>query len=289
MITRSINCTIGGKFVVPFNMTKNRKIHSLINYFPVYGCIATGIVYAGIGVIAILSFLKIRHGGADESSLLAIMDVYIIGKVFIWIILLGTVCYIIWRFYECITDPYDYGKNLKGMMKRAGILLSTVADIMIVYAAVRVLLGISHTQADGQPVEERELVRNLLNNQGRWPVIGIGIVYLATALIQLLYGITRGYKERVETERFSTLLRKIVHVLAWAGYGARGIILGIIGYYFVKAGLQENEGYIVNTDKAFDFIGDHVGHVWFILVAAATICYGLFMFAQGMAYDTDRD
>jgi len=49
------------------------------------------------------------------------------------------------------------------------------------------------------------------------------------------------------------------------------------------------DGYIVNTNKAFDFIGDHVGHVYFILVAIATICYGVFMFAQGIAYDTDKD
>ena len=71
-----------------------------------YGCIATGIVYAAIGVIAILSFLKIRHGGADENSLLVILNEYVIGKIFIWFILTGTLCYVIWRFYETIKDPY---------------------------------------------------------------------------------------------------------------------------------------------------------------------------------------
>ena len=53
--------------------------------------------------------------------------------------------------------------------------------------------------------------------------------------------------------------------------------------------MVEKARYVVNTDKAFDFIGDHVGHVYFILVAIATICYGLFMFAQGITYDTDKD
>jgi hypothetical protein len=45
----------------------------------------------------------------------------------------------------------------------------------------------------------------------------------------------------------------------------------------------------VNTDKAFDFIGDQVGHVYFILVAVGTIFYGLFMFALGITYDADND
>jgi len=269
-------------------MTKAKK-RTVIHYLPVYGCIATGIMYTAIGVIAILSFLKVRHGGADEASMMAILARYFIGKIVIGIILLGTLCYIAWRFYEAFTDPYDYGSNGKGRLKRTGIALSSIADILIVYTAVLVLLGASHFQPDGQPQEEKAMVNKMLQHQGQWPVIGIGLVYVATAVIQLWYGITKGYRERVDIERFSLFFGRAVHVLAWAGYTARGIILGIIGFFFIKAGVLKNAQYIVNTDKAFDFIGDRVGHVYFILVAIATICYGLFMFAQGAAYDTDKD
>jgi hypothetical protein len=268
-------------------MKRTKK--NIIHYLPVYGCIATGTMYAGIGIIAILSFLKVRHGGADEASMMAILAEYVIGKIIIWLLLLGTLCYIVWRFYETITDPYDYGKNGKGVIRRAGIALSTIADILIVYAAVRVLLGAGNFQPDGQPQEERAMVHKLLKEQGWWPVIGIGLGYLITAVIQLWYGITNGYRERVNIERYSQFMQKVIHVLAWAGYFARAVILGIIGFFFVKAGIRENEQHIVNTDKAFDFIGDNLGHVYFILVALATICYGLFMIAQGIAYDVDKD
>jgi hypothetical protein len=246
-------------------------------------------VYAAIGVIAMLSFLQLRHGGADESSLLVILNKYVIGKIFIFLILLGSLCYITWRFYETIKDPYDYGKDWRGLIKRSGIALSSVADALIVYTAIRVLVGGSEFQPDGQPQAERHMARNILQQYGGWLLISLGAFYLATAVIQLLYGITRGYKERVEIERFSSFMRNTIHVLAWAGYFGRGIILGITGFFFVKAGITENARHVVNTDKAFDFIGDHVGHIWFILVAAATICYGLFMFALGVAYDSDKD
>jgi hypothetical protein len=268
---------------------KNEKKKTFIHYLPVYGCMATGIMYAAIGVIAILSFLKLRYGGADEASMMAILAEYVIGKIVIYIILLGTLSYVVWRFYEAITDPYEYGNNLKGGIKRAGIALSTIADILIIYAAVRVLLGAGHFQSDGQPQEERAMVQKMFKAQGQWPVIGIGLVYVFTAIIQLWYGITKGYRERVDIERFSPIFRHAVHLLAWAGYAARGIILGIIGFFFLKAGITKNAYHVVNTDKAFDFIGDHVGHVYFILVAIATTCYGFFMFVQGIAYDTDKD
>src|SRR5688572_7035398 len=195
-------------------MRHPKKKRTIIHYLPVYGCIATGIIYTGIGVIALLSFLKIRHGGADESSILAILDDSFAGKILIWLILLGTVCYILWRFYETVTDPYGYGKDMKGVTRRAGIALSTVADVLIVYAAIRVLLGTSHIQPDGQPKEEQDMARQILQqNHGRWLIVSIGTAYLATAVIQLLYGITKGYRERVDIEHFSSLFRHIVHAL----------------------------------------------------------------------------
>lgn len=268
---------------------KNEKKKTIIHYLPVYGCIATGIMYAAIGLIAILSFLKLRHGGADEASMMAILAEYVIGKIVICLILLGTLCYIVWRFYEIVTDPYEYGNKLKGRIKKTGIGLSTIADVLIVYTAVRVLLGTGHFQTDGQPQEERAMVQKMLESQGQWPVILIGVIYIVTALIQLWYGVTKGYKERVNIERFSAIFRHLVHIVAWAGYAARAIILGIIGFFFLKAALNEEARYIVNTDKAFDFIGDNIGHAPFIIIAIATICYGFFMFIQGIAYDTDKD
>jgi hypothetical protein len=133
----------------------NKKL--LVHYLPIYGCLSTGIIYLAVGVIAILSFLKIKQGGADESSLLAFLNGFIIGKVFIWIILTGTVSYVIWRFYETITDPYEYGKDFKGIIKRTAIALSTIADLLIAFTAIQVLLGRGNIQENGGPQQLRQL------------------------------------------------------------------------------------------------------------------------------------
>jgi hypothetical protein len=269
----------------------SRKIFGLyIRYLPLYGCISTGLIYLGIGVIAILSFLKLKEGGADESSMLAFLNDYSLGKMLIWIILLGTVSYIIWRIYEALADPYGYGKNGQGIGKRTGIALSSVADALIAYAAIRILLGKGNVQTDGQPVEERHMVSNILQEGGgSGLIILIGSIILITAAIQFYYGVTRGYKERLDISHFSNRLKRVIHMLAWVGYLARGIIIGIIGYSIVKAGILKNARHVVNTDKAFDFIGDNVGHVYFILVAIGTICYALFMFSLGITYKADQD
>jgi hypothetical protein len=269
-----------------FTTFKNR---SFAYYFALFGCISTGIVYGAIGLIAILSFLKVKHGGADESSLLAFLDHFILGKVLIWIILLGTLSYILWRIYETVKDPYGYGKDFKGLATRTGIALSTTADALLIYSTIQVLLQTATIQENGEPDELRNLIDDAFQNSwGKSVVIGIGIIVFITAIVQLIYGVTRGYAERLDINHISKTGKMLIHWSAWIGYSARGIILGIIGFFFIKAGLTGNAKWAVNTDKAFDFIGDHVGHVYFIITAIGTICYGIFMFCLGLWYDPDK-
>lgn len=270
-------------------MRDNKRKNPVIHYLPVFGCFSTGVIYASIGLIAILSFLKIKNGGADESSFLAFLSEYLWGKILVAFILFGTVSYIIWRFYEAYADPYAYGKETSGMLKRAGIALSTVADVLIVYAAIRYLAG-KGIREEQQLAEQQQLVQDILNESwGAAAVICIGIIVALTAVVQFIYGITRGYKERLEVEEFKSFTKKLVHFTGIAGYFSRGVILAIIAYSYIKAGIINQSQMVVNTDKAFDFIGDNIGHLYFILIALGTICYGIFMFALGVAYDIDKD
>lgn len=271
-------------------MKDDKEKRFFIHYFPIYGCISTGLIYTAIGVIAILSFLRIKDGGADEGSLLAFMYDYLAGKVFVWIILLGTLSYIVWRIFEAFRDPYNYGNSWLGISRRIGIGLSSIADVFIAYSAIMVILGISEIQTDGKPEEQREMVGSMLREGwGEIAIISLGVIILLTAVIQFYYGVTRGYRERLNIKHFSDEIKKLIHFFAWVGYTARGIIIGIIGFFFIKAGIVEDPGFVVNTDKAFNFIGENIGHLPFILVAIGTICYGLFMFSLGVTYDTENN
>ncbi|CAN5261095.1 hypothetical protein BH23BAC2_BH23BAC2_25210 [soil metagenome] len=270
-------------------MKDSKKKRFFIHYLPIYGCISTGLIYTAIGVIAILSFLQIKEGGADEGSLLAFMYDYLAGKIFVWIVLLGTLSYIAWRIYEAFRDPYNYGNSWKGISRRFGIGLSSIADIFIAYSAIMVILGVSEIQEDGRPEEQREMVGSMLQEGwGDVAIISLGVIIGLTAIVQFYYGVTRGYRERLNIKSFSKEIKMLIHFFAWIGYTARGIIIGIIGFFFIKAGFLDNPDFVVNTDKAFNFIGENVGHLPYVIVAIGTICYGLFMFSLGATYDTNN-
>lgn len=270
-------------------MIKRKQKKSFAHYLAMWGSICTGIVYTGIGVIAVLSFLKLKRGGADESSLLVYLHTFFVGRVFVWLILSGMIGYILWRVYETIKDPYEYGSDAKGIARRIVIAMTSLADALIAYSAMQVLFGTSASEKTGQPTAERNLARSILEADGGVAIlISAGAILLLVGLTQMGYVINRTYRERLDIRNLKRWKQSTIHVFAWAGHFARGIIVGIIGFSLIKAGLSEQEQYVVNTDKAFDFIGDHLGAVCFLVVAVGTICYGLFMFVLGVYYDSDK-
>jgi hypothetical protein len=267
-------------------VTSKKRTTAFIEGLARAGCIATGVVYAMIGVIAILSLLQLKQGGADESSLLKFLEDVPGGKIVIGIILLGMVAYIIWRFYEAIEDPYQYGRQFKGMATRIITAFSAVSDAMIAWPAIESLMGSGTAMKDGEPVAQRRMYGELLQTTGgKWVIILIGTITCITAVVQFVYVFKQAYEERIDMKRMKPLKKTIIHTTGYAGHFARGTILGIMGFFTLKAAFTGNAHHVVNTDKAFDFIGDKISHPLFAAVAVGTICYGLFMFAMGYYYD----
>ena len=192
----------------------------------------------------------------------------------------------VWRFYEAINDPYRYGNDWKGIVVRLLTAFSAVSDGLIALPAFESLLGFNPASKDGEPVAQRESFSQWLQHPfGVWVVSIMGAITLTTAIVQFVYVFKEAYEERIDFKKLSPPKRTVLHVLGYAGHIARGVILGIIGFFLLKAAVTTNGQYVVNTDKAFDFLGDEVNKVAFAVIAVGTICYGFFMMGMGYYYD----
>jgi hypothetical protein len=266
------------------------KTDRILRTLTLVGCFSTGIIYLAIGVIAILSFFRLKEGGADESSFFVLLDSFIAGRILNWIIIVGALCFIAWRFYEAFKDPYGMGRDAKGMLLRTGAAFSSAADAFIALSVLTVIFGRQKVPVNGEPVQQRNMVAHLLDWQGGHALVSIiGAIILVTAAVLILYGLSKSFTESIRATDFNKRERNIVHGIAYAGYFSRGVILFIIGFFYLKSSIRNDSSYIVNTDKAFNFIGEHVGHPWFILIAVGTISYGVYMFVLGLHYDIQGD
>ena len=261
-------------------------MNKLLKTLTFVGCFSTGIIYSSIGIIAILSFLKLKKGGADESSFFVLLNGFMAGRILNWVIILGAVCFIIWRFYEAFKDPYGIGKDVKGILLRTGGAFSSGADAIIALSVLHAIFDQQKAPVTGEPVQQRAMVAQLLEYPwGYIAVMILGVIVLITAVVLVLYGLSKSFTEAIRANDFSKKQKYAVHAIAYAGYFSRSVILFIIGFFFVKSAIDNNSRFIVNTDKAFDFIGDHIGHPWFILIAIGTMSYGVYMFILGLHYN----
>ena len=269
-------------------MPQHKKTGFIYNLAKV-GAIAIGVVYVLIGVVAMLSLLQVREGGADESSILNLLQRIPLGEVVVGAIFLGLLAYIVWKFYNAIKDPYGYGHDLKGVGKRLGMASAGLAYGLIAYSAIQAMFNLA-SGTHGQPTEQRLMVTEVFTwGAGEWMVGVFGALVAFTGLAQFVYVIKKGYREKIHVSNISKNKKRVVATLAWIGHFARGIILLIISYFLIQAAIQSDASDVVNTDKAFDFLGDHIGKLSFILVAFGTICYGFYMFALSMYYDFHDD
>lgn len=247
-----------------------------------FGCISIGMVYCLVGVLALLNLLRITNAEADEEGIMHFVMDLPLGEVILGIIGIGLTGYIIWRFYEAITDPYEMGSDWKAIITRIGIAFTGVAYGTIAYATLQELRGID---SSGEQDQQQMVAEVLQWELGPWLIALAALPALVSAGAQFYYGASNEFTRRLNTEGLSEDKENVVFWLGKIGYFSRGIILLVICLFFIRAALHEDPSEIGNTDSAFDFMGSGwAGHSFFVLVALGTISYGLFMFTFSMFY-----
>ncbi|MFZ0490033.1 MAG: DUF1206 domain-containing protein, partial [Salegentibacter sp.] len=73
--------------------------------------------------------------------------------------------------------------------------------------------------------------------------------------------------------------RKIIKNTGYLGLIARGIIFGILSYFFVRAAVRSNTTDLKSTTDAFSFLQQSPAGSWLMgLVAAGFGCYAIYVF-----------
>ena len=233
------------------------------------GYAGRALVYA---VIAGFGLYAIWLGGRPDGTGWALkqLETTTGGGVALVMIFAGLLSYAVWRFIDAFWDLEDYGRNAKGMIARAGMIVTGFTHGAIGGLAFSLLfLG---GGGDGSTISKT--TAQVMS----WPA-GIWIVGIAGLAIvgAGLYYIHKGWAEKYRKQLMANAFTLNWNWVLKGGLIAHGTVVAIIGAFFVIAAWQADPGEAGGLDRAFGWLSSQLfGQILVTLMALGLLGFAVF-------------
>nr|WP_216665392.1 DUF1206 domain-containing protein [Pseudoruegeria sp. HB172150] len=230
--------------------------------------------YAGRGLtylaIAGFSLWAISRGGDAKGTGSALQSLESSGGGYavLALIALGLSAYFVWRLVDAYWDLEAYGTGAKGIIARAGMVVTGLIHAALAIAALSLIFG---SGSGGNSAVITYVGKALSVPFGRW-LIGIaGVCTIGAGIYYGYKGLAGKYREHLRGNSFTMNWNWVLK----AGLLAQGVIVGLIGFFLIRAAILGQPEEAGGLDKVFDFLESQA----FGKVIVVAICLGLLGFA----------
>ncbi|MBC8769251.1 DUF1206 domain-containing protein [Arenibacter sp. BSSL-BM3] len=239
------------------------------------GYAAKGVVYALTGILAFGAAIGMGNSSEGKLGVLKFLEEQPFGKVLLGLLGLGLFCYAFWRIFQSIKDPENIGNDKKGLGKRIGFFFSGLVYMGLgIFAIYEIFKQINSGGSSKTAMIPTEFLPYIFY------AIAIGMA------IKALFQFAKIYKgdflSKFHLNSMTNInLMKTIKWLGYAGWISRGIVEGVVAYFFFRAADTASQGDIKGTAEAFSFIRQNSEGPWLVgSVALGLICYGVYMFIK---------
>ena len=236
----------------------------------IIGFISKGFIYLVIGLLTLLAALNMGGESSGTNQALKFLKRQPFGQVLLLVLGTGLLCYSFWMFVRCFKDPENIGNDKKGKLMRFGIFITGLVYTFLAFLCFYHLFTYSPEGSSGSRYIDLlgpSLISILF--------IGIGAILVIQAII-LIVGVIKGGL----LDQFNLEGRKGSHIMRLVGkfgFISRAFIVGIIAYFFLRAGLYTGSHEIKGVQDAFSFLDQSdFGTVLMVFTSVGFISYGLF-------------
>ena len=239
---------------------KSQKFITLVRL----GFAARGVTYILLGVLALGTSGKAK-GGA--TGLFEYLREFPLGTPLLWLVAIGLFAYALFKLLSGAANLNHRSDDARGALARIGDLVSGVIHLFLSYAAYRLATGeTSGSGGDGgaamaQPVMDFELGPLLIG------IAGFGT--LAAAAVQAKSAATGDFMKHIAGHA-----PRAVEAAGRAGFAARAVVFGIVGYSLVRAAWLSEGAAVKGLGEALLGLRDD-GFVY-TLVAIGLLLFGAF-------------
>lgn len=257
----------------------NRPIDRPVRWLWRLGLATKGLVYLLMGGLALLAALGQRGGQiGDKRRSMSTLQALPGGRLLLGAIAIGLLAYVLLRILQGLLDTERRGDDARGLVRRLGYVLNGLLYVgLVTYAAHGAWRG----RGEGDAVlRERSLIDHLLRwPGGAWLILGGGAIILGAGLYTMQQAYSLRFLRTIDLDALGEKRRAFVRRSGQIGYGARGLVMAIIGGFFLHAGYTAHAADIGNAANALDLLAT-MGPVVLGSVSFGLASYGVFAILQ---------
>jgi hypothetical protein len=251
------------------------------------GLFSRGVVYLLIAWIAVRIAMTGGGGGgeADRQGALQMFAHNGAGKVLLGVMTLGFAGYAAWRATEAIWGHRDEQGPTR-WLKRAGSAGRAVLYGVFAWSTGRAAVVGSGGQSSNST--SKKTTAGLLGQPGgRALVIAVGVGFLVAGVVLAIRGAMRKFETHLHTEDMGKRTEAAVAAVGVAGQTARGIVFGIVAWFFVDAAVRYDPAKAQGLDGALRSLAQApLGRAALVVVALGLAAFGLYSLAEARWRET---
>ena len=231
-----------------------------------------GGLYVLLGALAVDTALS---GGATEGrrGALQVVAESTFGGVLLTVLALGLAAYAVWRLAMAALDPEREGTDAKGLLTRAGFVISGLSYATLAVAAYQILQ--SGGGSGGSASEGAQTALSLPG--GRFVLALVALAVAAFGAYEIVRARRGDFMEKLALSGEAARQRETVRRVGQAGLVARGVVYGVIGVALGVAAAQADPSEAVGLDGALTTLRDQpYGALLLGAVGLGLAAYGLY-------------
>lgn len=248
--------------------------------FARFGHVAKGVVYGIAGVLTFMAAFNMGGGKATgKSGVIEFLQNQPFGQVLLILMAVGLACYAFYRFMLVAGKSERLEQKSEGKrnaLKVAYVISGLVYLALAVYAVMQVAGG-----GGGGGGSSKQSMLSQIMSQSWGPiffyVVAAGMAIKAIAQFSKVIK-NDFYKYVRQNDVDPEKARKAVKISGTAGYISRGILVGIIAFFFYQAASTHDASQVEGSGGAFSFLDSMSSGPWLMgAVAAGLVLYGIYM------------
>jgi hypothetical protein len=237
------------------------------------GYASKAVIYAIVGVLAILTALNRGGRITDTSGALRVVLRQPFGQTLLLVLAIGLCGYAVWRVLDAIVDPDRHGTAAEGLVARIGNAIRGSIYGALGIEAIRLLRGLRGSSGD----EARMWTARMLQLPLGEVVLGIagGIVALY-GMFEVIHSVRGKHDPNLDLSCFQRNVRPVIQKISRFGVGVRGGLIATLGVFLVRAALTHDPSEAAGSRESMLRLGGLIQGRWFIaVIAAGVIAYAV--------------